>query len=129
MPEFTTVSIQEAQLRTIPGRQGSYLNEYVAYIQQVPTGQAGKLRLGAQEKHATVRRRLVSAAQALSIPLVIKRSGSDLYFWREGREDEQPKSKHRYTRRSRTAAETATPEQYFKETEELDQGGTEQTTD
>jgi hypothetical protein len=39
MPEFTTVSVQEAQLRTIPGRQGSYRNEYIDYIQQLPTGQ------------------------------------------------------------------------------------------
>jgi hypothetical protein len=101
MPEFTTVSIKEAQLRTIPGRQGAVINEYANYIQQLPTGQAGKLRIGDEEKHQTVRRRLVVAAKALGIPLIIKRSGTDLYFWREDGEEEQPRSKRSYTRRIR----------------------------
>jgi hypothetical protein len=120
MPEFETISLQEAQFRTIPGRQGRFMHEYADYIQQLPTGQAGRLRLGEQEKHQTVRRRLVVTAKALNIPLIIKRSGNDLYFWREDGGEEQPRSKRRYTRRSRTDAETATPEQYFKETGELD---------
>jgi hypothetical protein len=41
MPEFTTVSVPEAQIRTIPGRQGTFMNEYVDYIQQLPSGQEG----------------------------------------------------------------------------------------
>jgi hypothetical protein len=49
MPEFTNVSVQEAQLRTIPGRQGSYMNEYINYITKLPKGQAGKLRVGEEE--------------------------------------------------------------------------------
>jgi hypothetical protein len=102
MPEFTTVSVQEAQLRTIPGRQGRYINEYSDYIQQLSWGQAGKLRIGENEKHPTVRRRLVSAAKALDIPLTIKRSGNDVYFWREDGGEEQPGRKRRYTRRIRT---------------------------
>jgi hypothetical protein len=65
MPEFTTVSVQEAQLRTIPGRQGSYMNEYVDYIQQLPTGQAGKLHVLEHENPLTIRRRLVAAGRAL----------------------------------------------------------------
>jgi hypothetical protein len=101
MPEFTTVSVKEAQLRTIPGRQGKFINEYADYIQQVPQGQAGKLRIGEEEKHPTVRRRLVVAAKAMNIPLIIKRSGSDLYFWREDKEEDQPRSKRRYSRRNR----------------------------
>src|SRR5919106_6917656 len=83
MPEFTTVSVQEAMVRTIPGRQGTYMNEYVDYIQQLPPGQAGRLRIGAEEKHLTVRRRLITAATAMHIALTVKRSGNDLYFWRE----------------------------------------------
>jgi hypothetical protein len=69
MPEFTTVSVQEAQIRTIPGRQGTFMNQYIAYIQQLPAGQAGRLRIGESEKHPTIRRRLISAANALHIPL------------------------------------------------------------
>jgi hypothetical protein len=91
MPEFTTVSVQEAQIRTIPGRQGTFMNEYADYIQQVPKGQAGRLTIGAEEKHTTIRRRLSVAAKTLHVPLIIKRSGTDVYFWREERDAEQPR--------------------------------------
>jgi hypothetical protein len=119
MPEFTTVSMTEAQLRTIAGRKGRYISEYADYIQQLPHGQAGRLRGGESEKPLTIRRRLNSAAQLLGIPLIIKRSGQGVYFWREGME-EQPRTKRRYTRRGKRQEETA--EQYFGETGELEQG-------
>jgi hypothetical protein len=91
MPEFTTVSVQEAQLRTIPGRQGKFINEYADYIQQLSQGQAGKLSIGEGEKHTAIRRRLATTAKAMHINLIIKRSGNDLYFWREVGEAEQPR--------------------------------------
>jgi hypothetical protein len=91
MPEFTTVSVQEAQLRTIPGRQGTLMNEYVDYIQQVPQGQAGKLTVGEDETRTTVRRRLAAAAKAMHINLIIKRSGNDVYFWLGDGEEERPR--------------------------------------
>jgi hypothetical protein len=91
MPEFTTVSIQEAQLRTIPGRQGQFINQYADYIQQLPQGRAGRLRVEEQEKPMTIRRRLAVASQALGIPLIIKRSGNDLYFWREDGGEGRPR--------------------------------------
>jgi hypothetical protein len=122
MPEFTTVSVTEAKLRTIPGRQGSFMNEYANYIQQLPTGQAGKLRIGEQEKHTTVRRRLTVAANALHIPLIIKRSGNDLYFWREGRAEEQPRNKRRYTRGERSQDEITAPDQPVDELGMVEQG-------
>ncbi len=112
MPEFTTVSVQEAQLRTIPGRQGKFINEYAHYIQQLPTGQAGKLTIGADEKHTAIRRRLVTTAKTMNIRLIIKRSGNDLYFWREDGE-EQPRSKRRYTRRARSEEEPTPLDQAF----------------
>jgi hypothetical protein len=101
MPEFSTVSVQEAQLRTIPGRQGKFINEYIDYIQHVPSGQAGRLRGGESETPLTIRRRLVAAAKAMNINLTIKRSENDLYFWRVNGEAEQPRTKRRYTRRNR----------------------------
>jgi hypothetical protein len=122
MPEFTTVSVTEAQFRTIPGRQGRFMHEYADYIQQVPQGQAGKLRIGEQEKHTTVRRRLLVTAKALGIPLMIKRSGDDLYFWREGRVEEQAKSKRRYTRRERSQDEITAPDQPVDELGMVEQG-------
>jgi hypothetical protein len=100
MPEFTTVPVQEAQLRTIPGRQGRFINEYADYIQQLPHGQAGKLTIGGDEKQSTVRRHLATAAKAMHITLIIKRSGNELYFWRKDGEAEQPRT--RRGRRPRT---------------------------
>jgi hypothetical protein len=117
MPEFTAVSVQEAKVRTIPGRQGKFLSEYADYIQQLPRGQAGRLRVEEQEKPMTVRRRLAVASQALGIPLIIKRSGSDIYFWRENGTDEQPRTRRRYTSRGRPAEETTPLDQSFVDIE------------
>jgi hypothetical protein len=122
MPEFTTVSINEAKIRTIPGRQGTFINEYADYIQQLPRGQAGRLRIAESEKHPTIRRRLVSAANALHIPLVIKRAGNDLYFWREDGGDEQPRRKRSYTRRAMGREETPAPDQPVDELGMVEQG-------
>jgi hypothetical protein len=38
MPELAIVSVKEAQMRTIPGRQGTFMNEYAEYIQQLQSG-------------------------------------------------------------------------------------------
>jgi hypothetical protein len=113
MPEFTTVSVQEAQLRTIPGRQGKFINEYADYIQEVTSGQAGKIHAGEDENPLTIRRRLISAAKALGIHIIIKRSGNDLYFWREDGTEDQPRTTRRYTRRGRSAEETTPLDQSF----------------
>ncbi len=129
MPDFATVSLHEAQLRTIPGRQGRYLNEYAEYIQQLPTGQAGKLHTLEQENPLTIRRRLMQAAQALDTQLTIKRSGQDIYFWTESRGEEQPRTKSSYTRRNRRGrAGDYFPPQPFTEPEEFEQAVSEQTT-
>jgi hypothetical protein len=116
MPEFTTVSVKEAQLRTIPGRQGTFINEYADYIQEVTSGQAGKIHAGEDENPLTIRRRLISAAKALGINIIIKRSGNDLYFWQENGVEE-PRTKRRYTRRGRSAEETTPLDQPFVEVE------------
>jgi hypothetical protein len=118
MPEFTTVSLKEATLQTSSGRQKRYLNEYIDYITTLAIGQAGKLRTGEEEKHTTIRRCLGVDAKTLGIPLIIKRSGNDLYFWRGDGGEEQPRAKRRYTRRNKRQEETA--EQYFSETGELE---------
>jgi hypothetical protein len=124
MPEFTTVSVAEAQMRTIPGRQGAFINEYADYIQQLPKGQAGKLTIGENETHTAVRRRLTTAAKAMHIPLTIKRSGNDVYFWRENGGEEQPGRKRRYTRRPMGRKEAPAPDQPFSASEELDHEAT-----
>jgi hypothetical protein len=121
MPEFTTVSVQEAMVRTIPGRQGKYINEYAHYIHQLPQGQAGRLRVGEEEKHTTVKRRLISAAKAMQIPPMIKRSGNNLYFWREDG-GEEVRSKRSYTRRLKPQDEVPAPDQPVDELGMVEQG-------
>jgi hypothetical protein len=102
MPEFTTVSLKEAKVQTTSGRQGRYLHEYIDYLTNLPKGEAGRLRIGAEETPATIRRRLGVAAKTLGIPLIIKRSGNDVYFWRENGGEEQPRP--RRGRRPRTGS-------------------------
>jgi hypothetical protein len=117
MPEFTTVSVQEAMVRTIPGRQGKYLNECIDYIQQVPSGQAGKLHVLAHEKPFTIRRWLARAAQTLGIPLIIKRSGEDVYFWRDNGQAQQPRSRSGRRPRAGRPADLIPPDLLISETE------------
>ena len=122
MPEFTTVPVQEAQMRTIPGRKGTFINEYADYIQQLLKGQAGRLSAGEGENPLTIRRRLTGAAQTLGISLIIKRSGNDVYFWTEDGGEEKPSTKRRYTRRRRGDAETIPSDQPVDELGMVEQG-------
>jgi hypothetical protein len=122
------VSVQEAQLRTIPGRQGRFINEYADYIQQLPQGQAGKLTIGGDEKHSTVRRHLTTAAKAMNITLTLKRSGNDLYFWREDGEAEQPRPRRGRRPRTGRPGSFLPPTTQFSAPEADDQGAEEETT-
>ena len=118
MPDFAIISLQEARLRTLSGRQAQYFNQYAEYIQQLGEGQAGKLHVSEQERHTTIRRRLTVTAQMLGISLTIKRSGEDIYFWKAGEAAAQPR--RRPTRRRRSQEETTTSDQPFREPEEVD---------
>jgi hypothetical protein len=133
MPDFTIVSVQDAKLKTLSGRQRTYMNEYAGYIQQLAPGMAGKLRPLEDEKLTTIRRRLAVTAQTLDITLIIRRSGDDLYFWSESAGGEQPR--RRTTRRRRSQKETAAQDQPFgtdqigvREPEDFDRGETEEPT-
>src|SRR5919106_4270226 len=70
MPQLQIVSIEEAQ------GQGRYVPDYVALIQQVPDGQAGKLILSDNENPITARKWLVLAAKAMAIPLGHQAAGA-----------------------------------------------------
>jgi hypothetical protein len=100
------------------------LDDYVTYIQQLPKGQAGRFRIKEQENPLTIRRRIRVAAQTLGINLIIKRSGNDVYFWREDGGDEQPRAKRSYTRRAIGREETTEPDQPFSASEEVDHEAT-----
>jgi hypothetical protein len=88
----------------------------------LPTGRAGLLRGGAGENPLTIRHRLVAAAKVMQIPLIIKRSGNDLYFWRESGEAAQKSTKRRYNRRGKAQEETPTPDQPVDELGMVGQG-------
>jgi hypothetical protein len=117
MPEFTTVSVTEAKLRTTSGRQKTFLDDYVTYIQQLPKGQAGRLRIWESENPLTIRRRLAGAAQALGITLSIKRSGRDVYFWREDGQAEKPQRRRGRRPRAGRPGDLIPPDLLISETE------------
>jgi hypothetical protein len=122
MPEFEIVSLHEAQFRTIPGRQGKFLNEYADYINRLSSGQAGKLSPVERENPATIRRRLQAAATALGTKLIIKRSGENVYFWKEdGAEEEPSRRRGRRPRRGR-AGDLLLPNQPFSEPPRVEPG-------
>jgi hypothetical protein len=128
MPEFTTVSMKEAKVQTTSGRQGCYLHEYIDYILNLPKGQAGRLRIGAEETPATIRRRLGVAAKTLGIPLIIKRSGTDVYFWRENGEEEQPRPRRGRRPRTGSPGGLLPPTMPFNQSEAGEQEGAEEET-
>jgi hypothetical protein len=120
MPDFAVVSVQEAELKTLAGRQRQYLNEYAGYIQQLSPGKAGKLHVFEHEKPTIIRRRLTVVAQMLGIILTIKRSENDIYFWREWEEEPQPRPRN--GRRRRRQEETTVADQPDNEPEEVHRG-------
>jgi hypothetical protein len=126
MPDFEIVSVKEAQFRTSSGRRGTFLNEYASYIKKLTPGQAGKLHILEQEKPTTIKRRLVVAAKALGVPLTIKRSRQEVYFWIEGWGEIEPRRKRSYTRRRRLHEESAASDHPFSQSEAVDQGVTEE---
>ena len=95
MPTFSTLPIGEARAKTATGKRAELLQEYVAYIQGVASGEAGVLEPGEGETTQAVRRRLTAAAQTLGKELEVRRSASAVYFWasqgqRRGRPRKNP---------------------------------------
>ena len=85
MPNFERVPLVEAKLRTTSRKRAQMIQEFVAYIEQLGRGEAGKLQASEGESVAAVRRRLGAAAKAAGKNLTIKRTGDELYFWIESR--------------------------------------------
>ncbi len=86
MPKLDIVPIEEAKVKTASGgKRAQMLQEYLSYIDQLKSGQAGRLVAGVGETTATVRRRIGAAARAAGKNLTIRRAGDEVYFWVEGR--------------------------------------------
>ena len=85
MPTFELVSIERATIKTNPSKRAKILEEYVGYVEQLKSGQAGKLQPCEGESVNAVRRRIGAAAKLAGKDLVIRRVGCEVYFWkREG---------------------------------------------
>ena len=101
MPTLELVSLQEARLElSLTGKRGVMMRQYMDYIGQLETGQAGKLIPDEGETTAAIRRRLGAAAELLGKSLVVNRLGNVVYFW-----EESSGSPRRRGRRRKTSAE------------------------
>ena len=90
MPKLDIVPIEEARGKTASEstaarKRAQILQEYRGYIDQLKSGEAGRLVAGAGETTATVRRRIGAVARAAGRKLTIRRAGDEVYFWTEGR--------------------------------------------
>ena len=82
MPKLDIVPIEEARGKSASeGQRAQILQEYRGYIDQLKSGEAGRLVAGAGETTATVRRRIGAAARAAEKKLTIRRAGDEIYFW------------------------------------------------
>ena len=95
MPTFDTLPLNEARASSATGQRAALLQEYMAYIQRVGAGQAGRLEPGEGETTQAIRRRLTAAAEALGRDLQVRRSANAVYFWtpetpRRGRPRKNP---------------------------------------
>jgi len=86
MPKLDVVPMEEAIGKTASesasgGKRAQILQEYRGYIDQLKSGEAGRLVAGAGETTATVRRRIGAAARAAGKNLTIRRAGDEVYFW------------------------------------------------
>ena len=101
MPTLEVVSLQEARLElSLTGKRGVMMRQYMDYIGQLETGQAGKLIPDEGETTAAIRRRLGAAAELLGKSLVVNRQGDVVYFWEESSDSPRQRG-----RRSKTNAE------------------------
>ena len=86
MPKLDVIPVEEARAKSASrGKRAQILQQYLDYINQLESGQAGRLVSGAGETTATVRRRLGDAARAAGHKLTIRRAGDEVYFWVERR--------------------------------------------
>ena len=81
MPKFKLVPLHEAVAKTATGKRAQIAQEYLSYINQLESGQAGKLVSSEEESAIAIRRRLGAAAKVAGKDIIIKRSGDDVYFW------------------------------------------------
>ena len=83
MPIFNQVPLQETVMKFAPAKRTQILKPYLGYIEQLTKGHAGRLQVSAGETVGAVRRRIGAASKLAGKDLVIKRVGSEVYFWEQ----------------------------------------------
>ena len=81
MPKFELLSLAEAEIQSSTGKRAEITREYLGYIEELGEGQAGRLTVAEGETSGAVRRRLGAASKLSGKNLIIKRVGSDIFFW------------------------------------------------
>ena len=81
MARFETLLLRDAQVKSATGKRAEILREYLTYIDQLRSGEAGSLQAGPGETLTAVRRRLGAAAMQAGKSLTVRRSDDRLYFW------------------------------------------------
>ena len=69
MSRLEIVSIEEAMAKTASGKRAKIIHEYLGYIRQLESGQAGMLPATEDESAIAIRRRLNQAAKAAGVEL------------------------------------------------------------
>ncbi len=85
MPKFDQVPLRDAMVSSATGKRARIIREYQSYIEQLKSGNAGRLQAAEGETLAAVRRRLGAAARGTGTQLVFRRKGDALYFWAKRR--------------------------------------------
>ena len=92
MPKFTTISMTEAKVKTMPSARAKIIAEYVGYIEQAEReGNAGVIESSDGENLRTLRRRLGDAMRQSGKPLEIRKDGDRLIFWSKKRRPGRPR--------------------------------------
>ena len=84
MPEFTTISIEEARRITGGSRRQQELAAYIESVNDLALGTAGKVTPSEGETLSLVRRRLGDAVRASGRDLEIRRTDDAVYYWASG---------------------------------------------
>ena len=82
MPKLELISLKDVQNElSLTGKRGAVMRQYMGYIGQLASGQAGKLTPDEGETTTALRHRLGAAAQLLGKSLTFNRQGDAIFFW------------------------------------------------
>ena len=83
MPKLDVLSMDQALLNSATGKRAQILREYIAIIEQVPAGQAGRLAISTGETLSMIKRRVGAAAKQTGQALVIRSTDEYVFFWKD----------------------------------------------